>query len=229
MDQNLARVRRRRRWWAVLVVLFGLTTPVVYAVMPSYLGYLRFEPRDGDIIFQSLPHMPLINAIEGATQSPYSHCGIVAQEQGRWYVYEALNRVRRVSLLRFCLQGRGDRFIVYRLREEDQKYVPDMLRYVRSVQGRPYDMRYEMDDEKIYCSELIYKAYQSAAHQPLGQTVRFGDLDWKPYEQLVVQLERGTVPVDRVMIPPRQLSEAKQLRPVYNFGYDQVTVEPAKN
>jgi hypothetical protein len=76
-----------------------------------------------------------------------------------------------------------------------------------------------MDDEALYCSELVYKGFRKASGESLGTVVRFGDLDWRPYRPLIEKIEHGNVPVDRLMIPPRQLSEAKQLRPVFNYGY----------
>jgi hypothetical protein len=81
--------------------------------------------------------------------------------------------------------------------------------------GRPYDIRYRMDDEKIYCSELVYKAFRDAtAGQQLGTLVKFGDMNWGPYETLIRQIE-GDVPVDREMITPRDLAKARQLQPIF--------------
>jgi hypothetical protein len=40
-----------------------------------------YQPREGDIIFQSLASGALAEAIEGTTQSSYSHCGIVTSRR----------------------------------------------------------------------------------------------------------------------------------------------------
>jgi hypothetical protein len=82
---------------------------------------------------------------------------------------------------------------------------------VRAYVGRPYDIRYEMDDEKIYCSELIYKAYRDATGGELGSLVALGELNWRPYERLIREIEGGPVPVERRMITPHHLSQAQQL------------------
>jgi len=43
---------------------------------------VRYRPVEGDLLFQSLPHCPLVDAIENATQSSYSHCGMVVRTDG---------------------------------------------------------------------------------------------------------------------------------------------------
>lgn len=214
-----ARGRSRLRFltWAIPAIVVAI--PIACFVAPPYLAYLRYEPQDGDVVFQSLPHGPLVNAIEGVTHSPYSHCGLVAHEDGGWYVYEALGKVGRTPLYDWWTRGRGRALAVYRLSDDYQPVVPQMLHYARGLVGRPYDVHYSMDDERIYCSELVFKAFRAATGEPLGELVRFGDLDWKPYQRLIEHIEDGPVPVDRQMIPPRQLSEATQLREVCRFGF----------
>ena len=46
-----------------------------------------------------------VNAIEGVTQSPYSHCGIVALRHRKWIVYEAYRGVEETSLREFVFRG----------------------------------------------------------------------------------------------------------------------------
>ena len=56
-----------------------------------------YQPVEGDILFQSLPNpagLDLVDAIEGSTGSPYSHCGMVFQERGEWQVIEAIGPVK---------------------------------------------------------------------------------------------------------------------------------------
>ena len=69
-----------------------------------------------------------------------------------------------------------------------------------------------MDDESIYCSELIYKAYRDATKGSLGKLVKLGDLKWRPYQQIIERLEGGPVPVEREMITPRDLALAEPLQ-----------------
>jgi hypothetical protein len=215
---------RLRNW--LMVVLGGCALVAVavlaWARVPPILGLWNYQPRAGDVIFQSLPHSRVVNAIEGATGSPYSHCGIVAQEDGAWMVYEAFGPVGPSPLAAFVARGRGEAFAVYRLREAHQPLVPAVLDSVRRFQGRPYDERYRLDDdaEKIYCSELIYLAYREATGgEALGREVTLGELRWQPFRQVIERIEKGPPPLDRSFITPRDLARASQLERFYTYGY----------
>jgi hypothetical protein len=204
--------------WGLGIV--GLSVVICTALFaPRYWQAWNYQPVEGDIVFQSLPSSPLANAIEGATHSPWSHCGIVARdEQGAWVVYEALNGVEATPLHQFLLRSRDNAYAVYRLRDEQRRHVPAMLDEVRACLGRPYDVRYRWDDEKIYCTELIYKAYECTTGEALGELVALGSLDWQQYTPLIEELEGGPVPVDRQMITPRDMAAAPQLERVYPAG-----------
>lgn len=217
--------RHRRRLLVGLAAGLPLGLALAWAGMHAWnawsasVGYAQYEPHEGDVVFQSLPDGPVVWAIEGVTKSPYSHCGIVGRRDGQWIVFEAYRSVSATPLWTFVSRGRGGGFAVYRLREECRSHIPATLRCCETYLGRPYDIRYRMDDEKIYCSELVYKAFRDAtAGQQLGDLVRFGDMDWGPYERLIRQIEGGPVPVDREMITPRDLARARQLEPVFSHN-----------
>ncbi len=188
------------------LILLILTAGVLHA------GY---EPQEGDICFQSLSHNPVIDAIEGATESPYSHCGILVKNEGEWYVLEAIGPVKETPIKKWILQARDNHFDVYRLKEPYRQHIPAMIEAAKKYKGRPYDIRYQMDDEKIYCSELVFKAYRDATGEELGKLVKLGDLKWPAYTLTILAIE-GSLPLNRIMITPRHLSEAEQLELVYS-------------
>lgn len=186
---------------------------------PAYAAMNAYEPQVGDIVFQSLPPAPLVNTIEGVTQSPFSHCGLVAQRASGWIVIEALNGVEETPLREFLSRGGNGGFAVYRLGPNDKLAVPEMVEAARAFLGRPYDVRYRMDDEKIYCSELIYKAFHQATNgNSLGSLQRLGDLNWQPYVEAIKYFEGGPVPLEREMITPLGMAKADQLKLVYAFA-----------
>ena len=207
--------------WMIVVPIAALFLGAItwFMVLPQ-IWFASYEPQDGDVLFQSLPRQPLSIAIEGATDSHWSHCGIVAHEDGQWFVYEAYGQVQRVTLREFWQRSRRNRFAIYRWREQERKHVSEILTQVRSRMGVPYDSRYEMDDGKIYCSELIYKAFLAVKGRPLGELVRLGDLNWQPHRDLIERLEGGPVPVDRMMITPRDLANAVELELLRSHGVD---------
>jgi len=200
------------------ILLLCLVAAGVYSKVQVLPYYLFYSPKEGDIIFQSLPHGDLVEAIEGATHSPYSHCGVVLQRDGQWVVAEAIISVRETPLLRWMQRGREAGVAVYRLKPEFQSNIPEFKTQTLSYLDRPYDYDFEMSDKAIYCSELIYKAFQKTTGETLGQTQKLGELDWKPFEQTIRDFQAGGLPLERVMITPEALSKADQFQLVYRIG-----------
>lgn len=178
-----------------------------------------YVPQVGDVLFQSLPHNELIDAIEGASKSPYSHCGIVVKRGDAWLVLEANGPgVREIGLDRWIRQGRGAGFATYRFAAKYAPQIDSIIGAARKFIGKPYDIHYDLDDGKIYCSELIYKAFLDATGEELGTIRKLGDLDWKPHEAIIRKIENGGLPLERRMITPGDMAAAKQLQPVYRKG-----------
>lgn len=178
----------------------------------------RYIPQQGDFLFQSLPHNPLIDTIEGSTGSPFSHCGIVVNRNGQWKVIEAIGPVKETPLFAWIAQGRRGAFAACRPRASLQEKVPQIIAAAERYEGRPYDIRYELDEAKIYCSELLWKAVRDATGVKLGKLQKLGELRWQPYEKVIRQLEEGNLPLDREMITPRAVAEAPQLEEVFRRG-----------
>ena len=178
-----------------------------------------YTPEVGDFVFQSLAHGELVDAIEGATDSAYSHVGLVVKKGGDWYVREAVGPVRDTPLKNWIAHGRmNGAFDAYRLKAAHRRHIPELVNRSATFLGRPYDIRYEMDDEKIYCSELLYKSMLAASGEKVGRLQKLGDLNWRPYRATIEKIEGGPVPVSREMITPRALAEGEQLEPVFR-GY----------
>lgn len=166
------------------------------------------------MLFQSLPHNPLVDVIEGCTHSNFSHCGIAHRAKSGWTVIEAIGPVKETPLKEWVTQARDGKVSVYRLKPAYQPFVTRFVAATRTYYGRPYDASYEFDDEKIYCSELLFKAFRAATGESLGTVQRLGELDWKPYRKIIEQIEGGPVPVQRAMITPQKITEAPQVERV---------------
>jgi hypothetical protein len=80
-----------------------------------------------------------------------------------------------------------------------------------------WSREFTLDDSKIYCSELIYKGWLAATGDKVGKLVKLGDLNWKPHEPVIRTITNG-LPLDRVMITPRDLAAANQLELVLPLG-----------
>lgn len=215
VSQGLSeRLRKRQQRLFISLILASCLCFLGVVVLlkgPGLYARWTYAPKNGDIIFQSLKPSPLVIAIEGVTESSFSHCGIVFSEGNEFYVCEAFGSVEVTPLKEFLKRGREEGFAVYRLQKQHQKHIPSIINAAKSFLGHPYDVRYRMDDEKIYCSELIYKAWLTASpKQPIGRMRKLGDMNWQPYEETIRYFEQGPVPLDREMITPVDLALAEE-------------------
>lgn len=206
------------RWaWIRFGVLAGvLLGGGVYFNVYGLAHLARYSPREGDVVFQSLPRGELVDAIEGITGSPFSHCGVVMRNaEGDWVVHEAIGVVRETPLYLWIVRGRGARIEAWRWREIGAK-DPSSLRAALAKQaGKPYDYRYAPGDEEIYCSELVFKAYRDAYGVELGAWEKLGDMNWRPFEAFIREMEGGPLPLERPMISPVGVTRSAALEKVY--------------
>ncbi len=202
------------------ITIYLLLLPLSYfAIYPSVL-YMYYTPEEGDIVFQSLSRSSdLVRAIEGVTDSEYSHCGVVIKEKGEWVVIESLGKVIKTPLFTWLARGRGHRMDVFRFQDKHKKNMPQFKMALSEYLGRPYDSRYRLDDEKIYCSELPYKAYLKCTGEELASLESLNTLNWEPYIKTIEKYEKGKVPLDRKMITPIQLSQSAYLTLYMELGF----------
>ena len=75
-----------------------------------------------------------------------------------------------------------------------------------------------MDDDALCCSELVHKGFYAATKEKLGELVKSGDLDWKPYKRTIEKYKNGPVPLDRAMITPNHLARVNQIVKIFGFN-----------
>ncbi len=179
-------------------------------------GGQEYEPRNGDIIFQTSTSAQSL-AIRKATKSRYSHMGIVYVSEGKAGVFEAVEPVRLTPLAEWIARGQDGHFVVKRLRNADEILTPSalkgMLAIGRTFEGKHYDLYFEWSDERIYCSELVWKIYRRALDIEIGELETLGDFDLSdPVVQAKVQ-ERwdGPPPPDETVISPAAIFASRQL------------------
>ena len=179
-----------------------------------------YEPRDGDIVFHTSRSAQSL-AIQLATKSPYSHMGIVYVRDGKPFVFEAVQPVKLTPLDDWIERGEGKHVVVKRLRDADARLTADTLRKMRGVgeqlAGRDYDPYFEWSDERIYCSELVWKVFERGAGIGLGERQTIADFDLSdPAVQAKVRERYGDhVPLDEVVISPAAIFGAPELATVY--------------
>lgn len=175
--------------------------------------------KDGDIVFQ-ISEFGQGKAIQLATHSKYTHCGIVFKENGTYMVYEAVQPVRKTPLKEWILNGSDNYYIARRLKNAQTALSPEaiskMKQKYKQFEGKNYDLYFGWSDDRIYCSELVWKLYKDATGIELGALQKLKDFDLShPVVQAKLK-ERyaGKVPYEEQVISPATIFESELLETV---------------
>ena len=149
----------------------------------------EFQLQVGDFLFQDLDSSPLCEAIESVTpgynNDNFSHVGIIIKggdpilqnvdskfEEKYFYNLQQDYRVleaipaevittRIDSFLNNSLDSLSNpKVIVGRLKVEYRYLIKDAIRFLNGKIGVKYDDEFLLNNEKYYCSELIYEAFK---------------------------------------------------------------------
>ena len=140
-----------------------------------------FQPQIGDILFQDLDSSPLCDAIEivtpGYKNANFSHIGIITNigevfcnnsddnTNNDIRVLEAIpNKVQKTSLDSFLNRSfdsnNNPKVIVGRLKPKYQHTINNAITFLNHSIDIEYDDEFLMNNNKYYCSELIYNAFE---------------------------------------------------------------------
>lgn len=151
--------------------------------MVAWDAWGRANLRDGDVAFRMgdsrafFGLLPFSDLSAAMADSRFSHTGIVAIEAEAPVVYDTNKQgPRRQPFAAWALDAIGP-VEIRRPRPEHQRRVPAALAYCREVYRRetPFDHTLKLDDDELYCAEMVEKAYRSAG-LPLCEPTRIADL-----------------------------------------------------
>lgn len=173
--------------------------------------------REGDIVFSGSTFGQGA-AIIAATGSPYTHCGIVFEKNGRLMVLEAVQPVGVTTLKNFISRGRPENFTARRLKIA---ITPAAYRKGRAWGvaqiGRNYDTLFQWDNKNLYCSELVWKIYQNAGIE-LCKPRLFKDYNLQRPEMKAVIVKRygsmDRLPMNEKVVAPSDLAASPLLEEV---------------
>lgn len=176
--------------------------------------------QEGDIIFQS-SSSGQSSAIQLATNSKYSHCGILIKtRKGELMVAEAVQPVRITSIEEFIRRGDDNHYVIKRLIKKDSILTDNILKQMKelfySFEGKDYDILFEWSDSKIYCSELVWKIYERTTGLHLGEPKPLKDysLNSKLVKKTMQERYGKNVPWDEPMVAPSTIFESELLETV---------------
>jgi hypothetical protein len=144
----------------------------VYGDVPhkeEWTAFARAHIHSGDILFHrgqasTVKGKLTSMALCGVNDGRFSHDGLARWEGDQLWVYDMEREgARKVPFELWMLDTSGDDFAVKRLRPEYRDRIPQALAYCEDVYQRqvPFDFALSPDDERLYCSELVEKAFRA--------------------------------------------------------------------
>lgn len=209
-------------------MVLSLTIPVITVLLIAIIvkpnkpaprvksGLLRFENfQTGDIIFQ-ISQSSQSKAIQTATHSPYSHMGIIYQEDREYFVYEAVQPVKLTPLSEWIKRGEKGHYVVKRLKDTTRLTPEGFARLKHAGQkyrNKDYDSYFEWSDDRVYCSELVWKMYDEAFGIKLGelQQLQAFDLSSDVVKRQLNERYRNNIPLTENVISPASIFGSDKL------------------
>ncbi len=199
----------------LVLTLLLLTSPLLSA-----------EPMllDGDIIFQTYPSSQTI-AIQMATGSQYTHVGVIfIDDRGEPLVWEAAGPVQVTPFNEWVARDADRRYVIKRLAGFDTVLVDSVIDSMKSIgqsmMGRAYDWHFNWSDEKLYCSEFVWKLYEQTLGIELCELHQMREyaLDHPLIKQKLKERYGDNIPLDEPVVAPSDLFDSDLLVKVFEPG-----------
>jgi len=177
---------------------------------------IKEKLQNGDLIFHT-SQSSQSQAIQIATNSKYSHMGIIYKEGKEYFVYEAVQPVKVTKLQDWIDRGVNGKYVVKRVKNSNELLTEEGIQKMKMVGkqylGSDYDFLFEWSDEKIYCSELVWKIYKEAFNIEIGKLEKIGDFDLsnKTVQTKVKERYGAAIPKDEMVITPDRMFKSEKL------------------
>lgn len=176
--------------------------------------------KEGDILFQ-VNKSRQTKAIQDATNSNWSHVGMVFKKDGKLVVYEAVQPVKITPLANWLARSVDDIFAVKRLSNADKWLTEENLVKLRTAAekhlGKKYDIYFEWSDDNMYCSEYVWKVYNEVLGIEIGKKQKLKDFDLSGEEVKKIMKERygNLPPLEEDVISPQDMYTSNKLQIIY--------------
>ena len=206
---------------SISFIIFVSCNSKEIGIRTNFNNQIKDIIQSGDIIFQT-SRSSQSKAIQLATKSKYSHMGVIYKIDGQFFVYEAVQPVKLTPLKEWVNRGENGHYVIKRLENADLILTSSTLSKMKQIgeqfKGKPYDIYFEWSDDKIYCSELVWKIYKLAANIEIGQLEKLSDFDLSNDIVKDKMKERygNNIPLDEKVISPAAMFNSPDLIEVYS-------------
>lgn len=175
--------------------------------------------KEGDILFQETGGEQG-KAIKLATKSRYTHVGVVFDYKGELLVLEAVGPVKKTKLKDFINRGINKHYVIKRLKNAEDKLTNDNIVNLKEAGdkylGLPYDIYFGWQNDRIYCTELVWKIYKEILGIELGKLGKLKDFDLSSFTVRLLMFKRYglKIPYDEPVIAPSTMFDSKELETV---------------
>lgn len=183
----------------------------------SSCGQKSTVPQDGDIVFHESTsrQSPIIKL---AQHSKWTHCGIVFHIGDKAYVYEAVDPVRYTPLKDWVARGKDGVFCAKRLKSPlSASSIEKMKTVGAKYKGKHYDTLFQWSDNRMYCSELIWKIYFEGAGIEVCKPNHFSDysISLHRVKKLIKERYGDKFDPSEQIVSPQALFKSKLLKKVH--------------
>lgn len=134
--------------------------------------------KDGDLVFIK-SQSEQSKLLKLTTGSEWTHVGMAYKNENgpggpHWDIIEAVQPVKWTTLYSFVRRSKD---LAFEVRRASFEFDPSVVKsYAIDKLGKDYDLIFAWDQERWYCTELVWKAYKKASREELGTLEKIGDL-----------------------------------------------------
>lgn len=187
-----------------LIILSCFVTNTIFTKAQTKTNY-----KSGDLLFISSAAGQGM-AIQLATKSNLTHCGIIFVENNVPYVYHAVEPVQKSTLSEFLEFSADGKLWAKRLKDTSMltlKNIAQLKSKALNGLGKHYDSFFNWSSNELYCSEYIWKIYYDALKIEIGLLHPLKDYDLKhPIVQETMKKRYGeNIPYNEMMVAPKDI------------------------
>ena len=124
--------------------------------------------QNGDLIFVGAQTEELSGAINRVTkindETNFDHVGLIEKTANSIFVLHAapMGGSQREEIHHFYTSQseKNNKIVIYRLQKEYQSTISHAIKKAKTMLGKPYNWLYILNDDELYCSDFIERAFR---------------------------------------------------------------------